>query len=609
MSTPGMRTNVKMDGEKEYRAAISEINSALKTLGSEMKLTKERFSDQSSSMEALTAQHDVLERQYLTQKEKVEALRGAVEASAKSYGEASTKTNNYKSSLNNAEAELLRMEKALKDTDEAIEEASKKTEKSGSKFSQFKDKLSNIFGESKGLGTVINDLGGKFGVSLPEGVTKGLDSIAKVNPAMLAAAGGITALVTAIVKVEQALMKMTDEAADYADDVLMFAEQTSMSTDAVQAWSYASERLDVSFDTVKGSLKDLTSNMKSYRDAMDEGEVNDQVKAFQALGITVYDANGEFRNANDVFYETIDALGQVQNSTERDALAMSVLGESAQELNPFIKEGSASLREYAAEAANTGYIMSTETLESLQAVDDAQQELLATQKKVSNQIAGEYAPYMTEALGNTKDFIDKIGTSLTKSKIVESFGSILTSASGLLEPIGTLAGYLMPALAKSMEGVAYTFALIADTANVVAGILTFDWNKISTGLGLNVSSGQLSNTQKLYYKDALEYTTYDPTTGTWVGNAYNGYVQAGSGFVPYNAVGTDNFPGGVTWVGENGPEQVFLPRGTQILNAQESRMSGGDVFYITIEARTVQEFMDIVRMAQAQRRMQRMEAP
>ena len=607
MSTPGMRTNVKMDGEKEYRAAISEINSALKTLGSEMKLTKERFSDQSSSMEALTAQHDVLERQYLTQKEKVEALRGAVEASAKSYGEASTKTNNYKSSLNNAEAELLRMEKALKDTDEAIEEASKKTEKSGSKFSQFKDKLSNIFGESKGLGTVINDLGGKFGVSLPEGVTKGLDSIAKVNPAMLAAAGGITALVTAIVKVEQALMKMTDEAADYADDVLMFAEQTSMSTDAVQAWSYASERLDVSFDTVKGSLKDLTSNMKSYRDAMDEGEVNDQVKAFQALGITVYDANGEFRNANDVFYETIDALGQVQNSTERDALAMSVLGESAQELNPFIKEGSASLREYAAEAANTGYIMSTETLESLQAVDDAQQELLATQKKVSNQIAGEYAPYMTEALGNTKDFIDKIGTSLTKSKIVESFGSILTSASGLLEPIGTLAGYLMPALAKSMEGVAYTFALIADTANVVAGILTFDWNKISTGLGLNVSSGQLSNTQKLYYKDALEYTTYDPTTGTWVGNAYNGYVQAGSGFVPYNAVGTDNFPGGVTWVGENGPEQVYLPRGTQILNAQESRLTGGDVFYITIEARTIQEFMDIVRMAQAQRRMQRME--
>lgn len=607
MSTPGMRTNVKMDGEKEYRAAISEINSALKTLGSEMKLTKERFSDQSSSMEALTAQHDVLERQYLTQKEKVEALRGAVEASAKSYGEASTKTNNYKSSLNNAEAELLRMEKALKDTDEAIEEASKKTEKSGSKFSQFKDKLSNIFGESKGLGTVINDLGGKFGVSLPEGVTKGLDSIAKVNPAMLAAAGGITALVTAIVKVEQALMKMTDEAADYADDVLMFAEQTSMSTDAVQAWSYASERLDVSFDTVKGSLKDLTSNMKSYRDAMDEGEVNDQVKAFQALGITVYDANGEFRNANDVFYETIDALGQVQNSTERDALAMSVLGESAQELNPFIKEGSASLREYAAEAANTGYIMSTETLESLQAVDDAQQELLATQKKVSNQIAGEYAPYMTEALGNTKDFIDKIGTSLTKSKIVESFGSILTSASGLLEPIGTLAGYLMPALAKSMEGVAYTFALIADTANVVAGILTFDWNKISTGLGLNVSSGQLSNTQKLYYKDALEYTTYDPTTGTWVGNAYNGYVQAGSGFVPYNAVGTDNFPGGLTWVGENGPEQVYLPRGTQILNAQESRLTGGDVFYITIEARTIQEFQDIVRMAQAQRRLQRME--
>lgn len=608
MATPGMRTNVKMEGEKEYRAAISEINSALKTLGSEMKLTKERFSEQADSMEALTAEHDVLERQYLTQKEKVEALRGAVEAAARSYGEAETKTNNYKSSLNNAETELLRMEKALKASEAAMDEASKKTEKSGSKFSQLKDKLSGVFGESKGLGTVINDLGGKFGVSLPDGVTKGLDSIAKVNPAMLAATGAVAALIAVVVKAEQALMKLTDEAADYADDVIMFSEQTSMSTEAVQAWSYASEMLDVSFDTVKGSLKDLTSNMKSYRDAMDKGEINDQVEAFQALGITIYDANGEFRNANDVFYEAIDALGQVQNATERDALAMSILGESAQELNPFIKEGSDSLREYADEAVKTGYVMSTDTLESLQAVDDAQQELLATQKKVSNQIAGEYAPYMEQALGDTKDFIDKIGTSLAKSKIVESFGSILVSASGLLEPVGELGSVLMPALAKSMEGVAYMFALIADTANVLVGILTLNGDLIKTGLGLNMSSGNLSNQQKLKYSGALESTTYDPTTGRWVANASNGYIEAGTGkYIPYNAPGTDNFPGGVTWVGENGPEQVFLPRGTQILNAQESRMGGGDVFYITIEARTVQEFMDIVRMAQAQRRMQRME--
>lgn len=606
MGTPGMRTNLKLEGEKEYRAAISEINSALKVLGSEMKLTKERFSEQAGSMEALSAEHDVLERQYLTQKEKVDALRGAVDLAAKTYGEASTKTNNYKTSLNNAEAELSRMEKALKDNASAMEDAEGKAEKSGKAFSGIKEKFTSILGESKGLGTAINDLAGKFGVSLPDGITKGLDGLGKVNPAALAAAGGCAALVTAVVKVEQALMDMTSEAADWADDILMFSDQMGMSTDEVQEWAYASELLDVSFDTIKGSMKDLTSNMKSYQDAMEEGSVNDQTKAFQELGISIYDANGSLRDANDVFMDTVDALGQIQNTTERDSLAMSVLGESAQELNPLIVEGTEAFRQYANDAQEAGYILSTDALESLQAVDDAQQELLATQKSVSNQIAGEYAPYMAEALGDTKDFIDDIGESLTKSKVVDSFGSILTSASGLLEPVGELAGFLMPALAKSLEGVAYMFALIADTANVLVGLLTLNGDLIKTGLGLNMSSGKLSNQQKLTYGEALNYTTYDPNTGMWVGNAANGYIEAGTGRFVYNASGTDNFHGGFTWVGENGPERLWLPQGSRIDNAQESRMYGGDTFYITINADKIRELNDLIRMANDARRMQRM---
>ena len=66
----------------------------------------------------------------------------------------------------------------------------------------------------------------------------------------------------------------------------------------------------------------------------------------------------------------------------------------------------------------------------------------------------------------------------------------------------------------------------------------------------------------------------------------------------YNASGTDNFRGGWTWVGENGPELVSLPKGSQILNNQESRSVGGDVYYITIDAKNVKEFNDIVRIAQ-----------
>ena len=38
----------------------------------------------------------------------------------------------------------------------------------------------------------------------------------------------------------------------------------------------------------------------------------------------------------------------------------------------------------------------------------------------------------------------------------------------------------------------------------------------------------------------------------------------------YNAAGDENWRGGMTWVGEGGPELVRLPRGSQIYSSQES---------------------------------------
>ena len=60
MPTPTIRTKVAIDGEKEYKQALSEINSGLKVLNSEMKLTSAQFADNADSMEALTAKGDVI---------------------------------------------------------------------------------------------------------------------------------------------------------------------------------------------------------------------------------------------------------------------------------------------------------------------------------------------------------------------------------------------------------------------------------------------------------------------------------------------------------------------------------------------------------------------
>ena len=74
----------------------------------------------------------------------------------------------------------------------------------------------------------------------------------------------------------------------------------------------------------------------------------------------------------------------------------------------------------------------------------------------------------------------------------------------------------------------------------------------------------------------------------------------------YNASGDWNFPGGVTWVGEAGPERVLLPRGSVIQSAQESARSSGDVYYVTISLHEISELSDIARIARDRRRKTRM---
>ena len=70
---------IELDGEAEYKKAISEINSGNRTLASEMRKLQAEYQGNGDSMEFLTKKGELLEKQLLQQKEKVETLRGAVE--------------------------------------------------------------------------------------------------------------------------------------------------------------------------------------------------------------------------------------------------------------------------------------------------------------------------------------------------------------------------------------------------------------------------------------------------------------------------------------------------------------------------------------------------
>ena len=620
MATPGINTKVKMDGEKEYRAALAQINAGLKNLGAEMRATEQDFADNADSVEALTAKGDVLARQMQTQQEKVDTLREVLQKAGESYGEADKRTIDWKTTLIDAETKLKQMQQALDENNEALATAGA----SGSKFQQAMDKVKDsvakakeegtgakgVFanlkesfadgkGEAVGLGDAIGGAADKLGINLPEGATKALNSLNGINAGTAAAVGGFAALVAAGVKVEKQLMSITKESAEYAKEVKTLASVTGQSAEEVQEWQYASDMLGVTYDRVKDSLKEITNKMQEAQNGSE-----DTAKAFETLGVKIEGTDGNLRSADAVFYDVIDSLGNMQNQAQRDALAMDLMSESAQELNPLIEVGSEGLKKYTDEAHEMGYVLDNEAVEALAATDAAQQKLLKTQEAVTKQISAEYAPYMTEALGDTADFIQKIGKAFVESGVVDKFGSILSSATQILEPLGDLTVAVLPALDAALKPVATTMALIADTTNLLVGLLTLNGDKIKTALGLNMSSGQLSNMQQLQYKGALSsgssYVSGVGYTGT------GGYMGA-DGKWHQNAAGTDNFIGGVTWVGENGPEPVWLPQGSRIGTNQEGRsLSGGDTYNFIVQANEIREIDDFIRRMKNQRRVARM---
>lgn len=621
-----MRENEKrMEGEKEqkYRENIERLSASMDVLDAEMRKVSAKYADNAESAELSAAKTDLLTQKISLQYDKIDNLKAGLEEAAENYGSNAVETLRWEKELNNAEAELYKLNGQLKNNKEQIEDTTTATEDAGQSMGN--------------LGDVVNGLTSKLGIQLPDSMKQSMNAMGSLDASSLALAGGFAAVATAIVKAEKALISMTKEAASNADDLLTLASVTGMTTDSVQELNYMADLTDVSMDRIKDSLKETTNKMQEA--AAGTGDAHD---AYQRLGVEITNADDSLRSAQDVFYDTIDALGEIKNQTERDALAMDLMSESAQELNPLIDLGGEKMRAYAQEAHDMGYVLDNDALKSLQGVDDAYSRLQNTQEGVKNQLAAEFAPYLEEFYGDVTSGIKYIGDVLQQSGLVDSFGMLLETAGEIINPMDTLSNDKVPALTKALRPLAELMAAIADAGDFVSGLLSLDFNKVGTALGLNYGKGQMSNVQKLNTKWMQQDTNrataangygsyFDTDTGKAYGNMeayanaqYEALVRAGDSSIlgksqdlwvqEYlkklrgNASGTDNWYGGFTRVNENGPERIYLPSGSRIQTASETRYTSGDTYNTTVYVDHVEDLDTILRIAKNARITTRMGA-
>ena len=150
---------IGLEGEKEFKKALTDINRSFKVLGSEMKLVASEFDKNDKSVQALSARKSVLNKEIETQKSKIETLRSALENAATSFGETDRRTQNWQIQLNNAEAALNGMERELQKNNSALEEANTNYDDAENALDDMGQEMGDVTNRADQMGDELDDAG------------------------------------------------------------------------------------------------------------------------------------------------------------------------------------------------------------------------------------------------------------------------------------------------------------------------------------------------------------------------------------------------------------------------------------------------------------------
>jgi chromosome segregation ATPase len=612
--------SLRGDKEQKYKQSIDQLNASIDVLDAQMRKVAAEYEDSADSADLMAKKNDILTQKIIQQANKVDLLESAFKNATEYYEIGAVETSRWEKELANAEAELYKMENQLKRNTEQMAKANEETGESAQSMGEIGDAAEDAGKGMGNLGDVVNGLTSKLGIQLPDSMKTSMNGMLQLDTTTVAVAGGFAAVAAAIVKAEKALISMTKEAASNADDLLTLASVTGTTTDSVQELNYMADLTDVSFDRIKDSLKETTNKMQEAATG-----TGDAYEAYKRLKVEITNTDGSLRSAQDVFYDTIDALGEMKNKTERDALAMDLMSESAQELNPLIDLGGEKMRAYAQEAHDMGYVLDNDALKSLQGVDDAYSRLQKTQEGVKNQLAVEFAPYLEEFYGDATQGVKDLGKAIKDSGIVDAFGMLLETVGDILNPMSDLSNNRVPALTKALQPLAKVMALMADAAELLKGVINFGtghisegWGQMKHALGFGYSSGNGNNYQNLL--DSYNEQQWGQSASD-LSKAYEEAVARGDSstlgitedewrrrYLRGNAAGTDNWSGGWTKVNENGLERIYLPSGSRIQTASETRYTSGDTYNTTVYVDHVEDLDTILRIAKNARITTRMGA-
>ena len=255
---------------------------------------------------------------------------------------------------------------------------------------------------------------------------------------------------------------VTVKSGKWADDINTMSKVYSIGTKELQQYSAAAELVDVDVETIAKSHSKLTKQMNSAADG-----TGASAEAFKKLDVDVTNADGSLRDGDAVWQDTIAALGKMENETERDALAMQLMGKSAQELNPLIEDGGETYKNLADTLAkyDLDYI-DQETLDQANAFNDSLDTIKAVGMVAFQQLGTQLAAYLAPAMEKVVDLV---------GQIAGWFANLSPETQALIAGVAGFVAVLAPlliGLGKVSFAISSIIGLVSTVGPAIAGVIT-----------------------------------------------------------------------------------------------------------------------------------------
>lgn len=546
--------NIKINLDyAEFSGGIQDCQRKMGLLTEEFKLQQSALGNNATEVDKLTLKQSSLAQKIDLQIQIVEKAKDRFEAIANAEGATATQVDNAQKSYMKQITTLNQLTNELADVNNKLEESGETSNSSS-------------------------------------------QSIGNLATSITTTTAVITSMISAVQQVVQAIGEVATRSTEWADDLETLSSQIGVSTTTLQEWAYASDFVDVSVETLQGSMSKLVRSMSEAQN----GSASAQA-AFDSLGVSYQNIDGSLKSTEQVFYEVIDALGGIENVAERDAISMAIFGESAQNLNTLIEAGSGSLQAYGREAQQLGIIMSEDQIQALSSMQNSFDKLNNVMNASKNLLSASVAPLFA----SIADAISQVDPAILA--VVGGFGSLISVVSNLAPLLqGVAAITQLLTMSKIATAAATTVETVAEAGLGATAMATNVALLPQIAIALALTAA-LAGLAYAIYK-IIDLLTQEADAADKAASSTEKFANASRGSSSSNDSTSNSgkghyalggrVSGKQVWVGEQGAELVELPSGSTVYNHQESRnmTSSSNVFNVTIDAHNVDDFNKVVKV-------------